>query len=347
MNRRNMMAGGLSLLGGSLLGVPVWAQEEIRNRHMVKPIGPETGYTRVRGNPRHPATISSWAEAKAYMLGEGFHNDVSVRLARAIPSGFAGTYKSVVLPALYGVIHEAEAHNYMTGNCSKCSGTCEAEGYLRKEFRRVQIEPGTLYLGVTEGLAGKVRFNRRFRAPGKYYAYRVELSKLKLKEFYNSESGKRWALYGRTYFDLIALCRNVALGEVELWELVSTEFKPPVETEIKEVPMTPPEAKAYAEAEAKAKAEANATGGNVTINNFPAPTVFGYNRPESPNFHDFNYVAGGITVQAVPRFNIHNVNKQWQSQQQQQQQQQWQQLWNEITNINQNLNNISIAVANG
>lgn len=340
MNRRKLVQYGFGGVA-SLLGSAVFAEElevKIGPKKPVRTNVPETNYARVRGNPRLENSVEAWSQAIDYMQQPGFQNDVNARLIKGLPPSFHPFYKNGLVPELNRIIALAARHNHPYA-CKSCIGGCAERDFLQRNFRKLPIAPGTVYLAVTEGRYGKVRINREFVDRRKvYHAYRVTVE-AEIKRFMSAATGKTCIVYARTFFDLIAACGNAALGEALVWERV--QFRPPtVETKIPPPPRVarrPPSSRAVAEA--YAEATATATGGSVT-NIYQSPqSQLTYRRPPSPTYERDTFGAGGISILAVPDIEM----SQFQQQQQSQFQQQFLEFWQEI--YNQNIANASVGVA--
>jgi hypothetical protein len=208
-----------------------------------------------------------------------FWKDLTVLLPQGLEPEVRDAYWPRVTQEVRAAVEMAQAHHFMNGACPVCSARgwdhCERAIVLSHRFQRLAIPRGTQYLALTEGEEGRVTFNRIFI--GEAIAYRVNV------------------LDGRGFIDLIARCRNTALGQRLEWEAY-TAFTPPVrlewETHTAFSPPPPLAAAGYAGAPAAARAE----GGSVTVNNYPASPPIPYIGPGQPQFYPRGYQAGGVSL---------------------------------------------------
>src|SRR5260370_12434094 len=166
-------------------------------------------YRRVGSNPRG-APVLSWQDALSYMQSHPkFQKDLTVLLPQGLNPEVREAYWPLVVQEVHGAVELAQAHHFMHGTCPICSARgcayCEPAMELGHRFQRLAIPRGTQYLALTEGQDGRVTYNRIFL--GDAIAYRVNV------------------LDGKGYIDLIAKCRNSALGQRQEWETY-TAFTP-------------------------------------------------------------------------------------------------------------------------
>lgn len=305
----------LSCLMLSLLAPLAQANEPIVSHEPIPHVAPRSTYSKVRGNPRRAQPIKSIQEAiYVACTDEGVRNDVVFRLKTGLPRQYWDIYDRNLVPAFYGKIRAAYAHNLLNGTCKTCGESCSIQQSLADDVLRLAIPRGTVYAAVTEGY-GKTRHNRVFAPKNRktYYAMRVYLRGVTVKE--NETASGVYTLKANTFFDLIFECSNMALGELRLTRILQGKVEQPrveYRERIREVVIQP--------------------GAS-------------YTPPQPSNTRSWSYNAGSVGVVPVQKINVRQSQKQ--SQEQEQAFKNLIDIINNNINVNQNENNIAIADANG
>jgi hypothetical protein len=236
-------------------------------------------YRTVGRNPRG-APVLSWQDALGYMQSHPkFWKDLTVLLPQGLEPQVRAAYWPGIVQEVHAAVEMAQAHHFMNGVCPLCSARkadhCEHALELSHRFQRLAIPRGTQYLSLTEGEEGRVSFNRIFI--GDAIAYRVNV------------------LEGRGFIDLIARCRNTALGQRQEWEAY-TAFTPPARGEWETHTVWGPPPVLAAEGHGQVPAAPPVGGGGVIVNNYPAPPRTAYTGPGQAQSYPRGYQAGGVTL---------------------------------------------------
>jgi len=270
------------MLLGSSMAVAVVGSPVTRWR----PVGPPRPYRTVGRNPRGTPVLS-WQDALDYMQrNPKFQKDLMVLL----PQGLEPEVREAVWPRVVedvrGSVEVAQAHHFMGGVCPICSARgadrCDRGNELSHRFQRLAIPRGTRYLALTEGRDGRVTFNRVFL--GDAIAYRVSV------------------LDGRGFIDLIARCRNTALGQRTEWESY-TAFTPTAPPVAPPAGLAPPAAAPPREATA-----GYIENRNVAPSSAPALPPMAYIGPGQAQFYPRGYQAGSLSLWFQPSVRV-NINQ--------------------------------------
>jgi hypothetical protein len=264
MMRRILM---LTLLLPVLPGAALQAVHAASTATRWRAVGSPRPYRNVGSNPRGTPVLS-WQDALSYMQSHPkFQQDLTVLLPQGLAPEVREAQWPQVVEEVRGSVEVARAHHFMGGVCPVCSARgstrCDRAGELSHRFQRLAIPRGTQYLALTEGRDGRVTFNRVFL--GDAMAYRVSV------------------LNGRGFIDLIARCRNTALGQRSEWEAYTafTPSAPPA------APVPP--------------APGEATAGYVEIRSVPGVSAgtlppVAYIGPGPAQFNSRGYHAGGLAL---------------------------------------------------
>jgi hypothetical protein len=256
----------LQTLLGSGVEAPALARPATRGYATQRP----TPYRNVGSNPRGTPVLS-WQDALSYMQSHPkFQQDLTELLPQGLSPEVRAAHWPRVVSEVRGSVETARAHQFMGGACPVCTGRglnrCERAGELSHRFQRLAIPRGTQYLALTEGEDGRVTFNRVFL--GDAIAYRVSV------------------LDGRGFIDLIARCRNTALGQRSEWETYTafTPSAPPTAQPLPEAPAPPQASAGYIESRGIAPGIA------------PVLPPVAYIGPGQPQFYHRDYRAGNLAL---------------------------------------------------
>jgi hypothetical protein len=218
--------------------------------------------------------VLSWQDALDYMQNHPkFRKDLTVLLPQGLEPEVRQAYWPRIVDEVHGSVEVAQAHHFMGGVCPICSARgsdhCEQANDLGHRFQRLAIPRGTQYLALTEGKDGRVTFNRVFL--GDAIAYRVNV------------------LGGRAFIDLIARCRNTALGQRPEYETY-TAFTPPAALPAAPtlLPVTP--------APQEVVAGSRTVFPSVAAASPPVLPPIAYIGPGQPQFIPRGYQAGSLSL---------------------------------------------------